>query len=252
MIKVKPNPRGAWILLACALFSICSAGTAKADSLIYIPGAQTFNYSGEAFTECYGSYSTNPAATQSSPGPCNGTYFISGSITLSFVYSGWDAYSTPSADLGLTSLSFTDNGNVTLNQNNLSSFLASSDGAIELDYDPTTGTFIDWDINLFYNASTCTEDCLTGIATAEISILNCTAGGTENTNYCGNSGAEDSSSFTTSSDPGGLNKSSPGTFTPASSTVPEPASLALFGPGLALLLTGLLRSKLGRAKPTDG
>jgi hypothetical protein len=99
---------------------------------------------------------------------------------------------------------------------------------------------IDWEITLDYTASACTEDCLPGIASAQIIIDNCTAGGTENTNYCNNSGAEDASSFTSSTDPGGFNSSVPGAFTPASTTVPEPASLALFASGL-LLLTGLLR-----------
>ena len=235
MIKITRNLSGPGALLVCALLLICSAGTAKAE--IYAVDT-TLDYTGAAFTSCYGSYSTNPASTAASPGSCvNPAPYVSGWMTIDgYVYSGWNSYTWPTTELGgpytaSLSFSFTDNDLVTLNSSTL--YEGSCDGCIQLDYDPNNG-FIGWQIALTCDADQSgAGNCGTGLGSSKIGICSTTG------EYCG--GAGDNSYAYIIPDPGGSNTVA-GTFVPVGTTVPEPRNLALFGSGL--MLSVLLRRKL--------
>jgi hypothetical protein len=228
MIKITRNLSSAGALLAGALMLICSAGTARAQ--VYDVDT-TLDYTGASFTSCYGSYSagTPTPSTCITPAP-----FVSGWLTIDGeVDSGWNSYTWPTT----VSFSFTDNYLVTLNSSTL--YEGSCDGCIQLDYDPTTQTFIAWDIQLTCDSeSSGSNNCGADLFGSDIGIIGCTAATT-----CEDQG--DYSDAYAVPDPGGYNTVS-GTFTPAGvSTVPEPRSLALFGSGL-LLLSGFLRRKFSR------
>ena len=151
--------------LICAALS-CLLGPSTASANVTIP------YTGAAFTQCYGSYSTDPSATQALPGPCAGTFAITGSMSFTgrSPYAGWDAYDfsgTGSGDYGGT-YSLTDGSQVSMTQRNSSG--NGCDGCVELYWDPSQRVFTAWDVNI-----TCAS-CGPGGTAAAIIMYNCPAG----------------------------------------------------------------------------
>jgi hypothetical protein len=195
-------------LLLGLLSGIVLATPAEADVI--------YSYTGNTMTYCNGAYAD--AGTNN----CNGTYYVTGSFTLTQALApNLVNFAIFTGSSQLVAYSYTDHGQVTLDNMN------SSVGELLL-WTNASGQIINWIIDVGRDASApngsgvCTGFC-------EIGTLNDPG----DTDFC-STGVCDFSSFL---DPGsGSTLNQPGTWTESGTTpVPEPASLLLSAAGLACL-----------------